>query len=108
MIDIQKQEDNRKDIDRVGVKDISMPFVVADRDNQVQNTVAKVSLSVGLPKREKGTHMSRFVEILEEYVVGKKISMNDFESLLEEIKSKLAELDEFIAALPAGGCKIKK
>ena len=39
MIDIQKQEDNRKDIDRVGVKDISMPFVVADRDNQVQNTV---------------------------------------------------------------------
>ena len=51
-------------IDKVGIKDLSYPIQVLDKGNKVQHTVARVNLYVGLPQEFKGTHMSRFIEIL--------------------------------------------
>ena len=57
-------DDRALAIDKVGIKDLSYPIQVLDKANQVQHTVANVSLYVSLPHHFKGTHMSRFVEIL--------------------------------------------
>jgi GTP cyclohydrolase I len=68
MRDVQKDRDSRNVvIDRVGVRGVSYPIVVMDRDSGTQNTVAGVSMSVLLPHEYRGTHMSRFIETLEEY-----------------------------------------
>jgi len=65
MIDVQKRQDHRNiDIDKVGVKGISYPIIVLDRRNEKQATVAAVNMYVDLPHRFKGTHMSRFIEVL--------------------------------------------
>ena len=65
--DIQSQPDFRKiAIDKVGVKDISYPIVVLDKKNKFQHTIASVNMYVDLPHHFKGTHMSRFIEILNE------------------------------------------
>jgi GTP cyclohydrolase I len=71
--DVQNSEDTRRiAIDRVGIKDIRHPVVVRDRSGREQHTVAKFNMYVGLPHNFKGTHMSRFVEILNhhEYEIG--------------------------------------
>ena len=51
-------------VDRVGIKNFRLPLTVLDRTNGRQHTVADVELSVDLPAKFKGTHMSRFVEAL--------------------------------------------
>ena len=55
------------DIDRVGISGLSYPIIVLDRENKKQHTVATVRMSVALPSRWRGTHMSRFIEILNRY-----------------------------------------
>jgi GTP cyclohydrolase I len=68
VIDVQGLPDDRQiDIDKVGVRDIEYPITVMDRAQETQQTVAKVSLYVNLPRQFKGTHMSRFVELLNEH-----------------------------------------
>ena len=68
MEDIQSGTPNRLiAIDQVGVKDIRYPVVLRIKNGGLLNTVANVSLYVHLPSGFKGTHMSRFVEILSEY-----------------------------------------
>lgn len=68
MIDIQNQIDHRNiEIEKVGVKNIKYPIVVLDRKNKTQQTIASINMYVKLPHHFKGTHMSRFVEILNEY-----------------------------------------
>ncbi len=63
--DTQNEHDHRKiDIDRVGVRSLRFPLRIKDRDQKEQHTVALVSLAVDLPHQYKGTHMSRFVEVL--------------------------------------------
>src|SRR6266849_477210 len=63
--DVQGSEDKRKlAIDQVGIKAIRHPIRVAERSGEVQHTVATFNMYVGLPHQFKGTHMSRFVEIL--------------------------------------------
>ncbi len=63
--DTQNQRDARGiDIDRVGVKNLRFPLRIRDRNHAEQSTVATVSLAVDLPHHFKGTHMSRFVEVL--------------------------------------------
>ena len=65
MPDMQKRPDSRKiPIAKVGVKDITYPVVVMDKNRSLQHTVARVNMYVDLPHQFKGTHMSRFVEIL--------------------------------------------
>ncbi len=68
MADIQGLPDDRQiEIDKVGVRDILYPITVMDRSRKTQQTVARVSMYVNLPHQFKGTHMSRFVELLNEH-----------------------------------------
>ena len=88
MKDIQNHEDHRNiDIDRVGVKGIRYPITVLDKDMGEQQTVAEINMYVNLPRYYKGTHMSRFVEILNEH--SRRISLQSFSEILEEMKSRL-------------------
>ncbi len=88
MKDIQNQRDNRRiNIKKVGVKDISYPISVLDRENRIQRTVAKVNMYVNLPHQFKGTHMSRFIEILNQF--HGDINLCSFRRILDETKSKL-------------------
>lgn len=66
--DIQSEPDDRNvPLDRAGIKDLLWPITVQDRRHGKQTTVAKVSMFVNLPHNYRGTHMSRFVEVLNEY-----------------------------------------
>jgi len=86
--DVQNQVSPRTiDIDKVGVKDISYPIVVLDRFNGTQHTVARINMYVNLPHRHKGTHMSRFIEILSEY--RRDVSLKNIGPILEETRSRL-------------------
>ena len=68
MPDMQKSHDDRNiAIDKVGVKDIRYPIVVMDKSKEQQQTVARINMYVDLPHHFKGTHMSRFIEILNQY-----------------------------------------
>jgi len=88
MEDIQNHKDNRNiDIDQVGVKDIRYPITVLDKDMGKQQTVAKINMYVNLPRYYKGTHMSRFVEILNEH--SRRISLQNFSAILQEMKDRL-------------------
>lgn len=86
--DVQTTRDTRKiAIDKVGVKDISYPIVVMDKANRVQHTVARINMFVDLPHHFKGTHMSRFIEILNTY--REKIALDKMEPMLTVMKEKL-------------------
>ena len=68
MKDVQSERDYRNiPIDRVGIKGIRYPITVLDREHKEQPTIAEIDMAVGLPKEFRGTHMSRFVEILNEF-----------------------------------------
>ncbi len=88
MEDIQNLKDSRNiDIDKVGVKGLRYPITVMDRDMGEQKTVAEINMYVNLPRYYKGTHMSRFVEILNEY--SNHISPRSFSDILQEMKDRL-------------------
>ena len=88
MRDVQKERDSRQvTIDRVGVRSVSYPIVVMDRESGTQDTVASISMSVLLPHEYRGTHMSRFIETLEE--CKGKIGPSSLENLTERLRSKL-------------------
>lgn len=85
---MQKTRDSRNiAIDKVGVKDISYPIVVMDRKKKFQHTIARINMYVDLPHQFKGTHMSRFVEILNSY--REEIALDKLEIMLAEMKKKL-------------------
>jgi len=68
MPDVQSRQDARKiAIDRVGVKDITYPLRLRTRAGGEQHTVAQINMYVALPETQKGTHMSRFLEVLNEH-----------------------------------------
>ncbi|MBK5099581.1 MAG: GTP cyclohydrolase I FolE2 [Desulfobacteraceae bacterium] len=88
MKDIQNNIDHRNiDIDQVGVKKIRYPITVLDKDMGEQQTVAEINMYVNLPRYYKGTHMSRFVEILNEH--SRRISLQNFSEILEHVKERL-------------------
>jgi GTP cyclohydrolase I len=88
MIDIQNQKDFRNiDIKKVGVKNIKYPIVVLDRALGTQPVNATINMYVNLPHHFKGTHMSRFVEVLNEFKG--QISIKTFQTILEKIRQKL-------------------
>jgi len=88
MPDIQNRIDERNiPIDKVGVKGLRYPIAVKDRRKVLQHTVGTFDLYVNLPHDFKGTHMSRFVEVLNEF--RDEIFMEKFQEILEKIKSKL-------------------
>ncbi len=87
--DVQNQPDFRQiEIDKVGIKGIRYPISVLDRRKGVQHTVATINMYVDLPHHFKGTHMSRFVEILNEY--RHEIHMKKIPRILETMRQKLS------------------
>ena len=85
--DVQGSADGRNiAIDNVGIKDLRYPLMIADRSG-TQNTVASVSMYVALPPHYKGTHMSRFVDVLHGH--RGTISVASFNGLLAELGGRL-------------------
>ncbi len=88
MVDVQNLRDERNiNIKKVGVKGIKYPVIVMDRANGVQHVNATINMYVNLPHQFKGTHMSRFVEVLNEF--RGRINIKTFQTILQEIKEKL-------------------
>jgi GTP cyclohydrolase I len=86
--DVQLTRDTRNiPIGKVGVKDISYPIVVMDKNRSFQSTIARINMYVDLPHHFKGTHMSRFVEILNKY--RENIALDKMETILASMKQKL-------------------
>lgn len=88
MIDIQNLKDERNiDIQRVGVKGLKYPIVVLDRAHETQQVNATINMYVSLRHHFKGTHMSRFVEVLNE--IREQVNLRTFHGILEKIRAKL-------------------
>ncbi len=86
--DVQNSADTRRlAINKVGIKDIRHPVKVRDRSGGEQHTIATFNMYVNLPHNFKGTHMSRFVEILN--VPGREISVDSFKDMLTEMTERL-------------------
>ncbi|HEY2328352.1 MAG TPA: GTP cyclohydrolase FolE2 [Verrucomicrobiae bacterium] len=86
--DKQSERDTRElRIDKVGVRGLRFPIQVRDRTRRVQNTVATIGMFVDLPKEFKGTHMSRFVEVLNAH--GNIIHVENIKDILRELQTKL-------------------
>ncbi|RKY96319.1 MAG: GTP cyclohydrolase I FolE2 [Candidatus Hydrothermota bacterium] len=88
MRDVQKEPPPRKiPIDKVGVEDVTYPIRVMDKENGFQNTVARIKMSVDLPHNFRGTHMSRFIEVLNKHL--HNITLHNLENILEDIRKEL-------------------
>lgn len=88
MPDMQKSRDERNiAIDKVGVKDIRYPIVVLDRSKVGQQTVARINMYVDLPHHFKGTHMSRFIEILNQH--HGEVSIEGVDQIVRDMKEHL-------------------
>ena len=88
MKDMQSQPDFRKiPIDKVGIKNLRYPITVRDRRDGFQHTIAVINMYVGLPHNNKGTHMSRFVELL--HLLHPDVSLEKFSVILENMKKHL-------------------
>ena len=88
MPDMQKARDDRNiAIDKVGVKDIRYPIVVLDRSKVRQQTVARINMYVDLPHHFKGTHMSRFIEILNQH--HGEVSVEGVDQIVRAMKEHL-------------------
>jgi len=94
--DTQNEPDERHiAIDRVGVKSLRYPVEIKDKENRSQSTVAIVSLAVDLPHHYKGTHMSRFVEVLNAH--GPRVGVHDITQipleLIERLEAQKAHIE---------------
>jgi GTP cyclohydrolase I len=86
--DKQSERDHRElRIDKVGVRGLRFPIQVRDKARSVQNTVATIGMFVDLPKEFKGTHMSRFVEVLNAH--GNAIHVENIADILQSLQIKL-------------------
>ena len=114
-MDIMKEENEKKDqkvskelqdtqnkvdirnipITRVGIKDIKYPFNISDRDGIAQSTIGNFTMSVGLPHDVKGTHMSRFVKILEDQ--DGSVSIENFDNLVKNTTNILDSDSAYIS-----------
>ena len=93
--DVQSQRDNRGvPIDQVGVKNVTYPITVLDKKNKKQTTIATFNMYVNLPHDFRGTHMSRFIEVLENH--RGMISLHTIEDILVTMKKKLKAKSSYI------------
>src|SRR5215471_10453638 len=85
--DKQSERDHRElRIDKVGVRGLRFPIQVRDRARAVQNTVATIGMFVDLPKEFKGTHMSRFIEVLNAH--GNVVHVENITEILYAMQKK--------------------
>jgi len=86
--DVQSSADTRQiAINKVGIKDIRHPIRILDRSGGEQHTIANFNMYVNLPHNFKGTHMSRFVEILNQHE--RELSVKSFKEVLKEMTERL-------------------
>ena len=86
--DVQNSRDSRQlAINKVGIKAIRHPIRVSDKSGGVQHTIATFNMYVGLPHNFKGTHMSRFIEILNSNE--REISVESIQPMLREMVKRL-------------------
>lgn len=89
MKDVQNSQDNRNvDIQKVGIKHVELPLVVQRKNKTDKVVYAKARVCVSLPRDYKGTHMSRFVEVLNEWRSRKLLGV-DIRGCLEEVIKRL-------------------
>ncbi|MBS1807651.1 MAG: GTP cyclohydrolase I FolE2 [Acidobacteria bacterium] len=100
MDDVQNYQDERRiPIDQVGVSDLRYPIVVLDRDQGKQHTIASLKMSVSLPHHFKGTHMSRFLEAINDH--RGEITMRTLPIILRDLQTRLeAESARIEVAFP--------
>jgi GTP cyclohydrolase I len=85
MVDVQSMRDDRQiSIQKVGVKGVRYPITLRDKTELTQHTTATVNMFADLPHEFKGTHMSRFIEVFEQYRLD--LSMPRFLEMLEKIR----------------------
>lgn len=88
MPDMQNSRDERNiAIDRVGVRGITYPIRLLDRQNVMQHSIGEFTLTVDLPHHFKGTHMSRFLEALNAHKG--EVSVNSIPRILDELRHRL-------------------
>lgn len=88
LIDVQSLPPEEKiPIDKVGIKGLKHPVIVLDREKGFQHTVAELNLYVDLPAKFKGTHMSRFIEVIKEFKG--EIHIRNVVSILKKLTEKL-------------------
>ena len=88
MSDQQSERDHRQlRIDKVGVRNLRFPVQIRDKAHELQNTVATIGLFVDLPEEFKGTHMSRFVEVLNSH--GSVIHVENIPDILKAMQKRL-------------------
>jgi len=88
MLDKQSERDSRGiPINKVGIKDLRYPIIVADLANREQNTVATINMYVDLPHHFKGTHMSRFIETVNQH--GRVIHVENIEQIVRVMRKRL-------------------
>lgn len=86
--DKQSELDHRQlAIDKVGVRGVRMPIQVRDKTRVLQNTIATIGMYVDLPKEFKGTHMSRFLEVLNAH--GNILQVDSLADMLSEMQKRL-------------------
>jgi len=86
--DKQSERDHRElPIDKVGVRGLRFPIQVRDKAHAVQNTIATIGMYVDLPKEFKGTHMSRFLEVLNAH--GSMVHVENIEEILQAMQQRL-------------------
>jgi GTP cyclohydrolase IB len=86
--DKQSERDYRQlPIDKVGVKGLRFPIQIRDKEHTSQNTIATIGLFVDLPKEFKGTHMSRFIEVLNAH--GSVVHVENITDILYAMQTKL-------------------
>lgn len=89
MKDIQKSADMRGiDIQHVGIKDAHLPFRIKTKAGDFQQVTARIRFTVSLPKEYKGTHMSRFLEILQQWC-DKPVAEEEMEAMLQDALHRL-------------------
>lgn len=87
--DVQQSPDHRGiDIQKVGIKDVFLPFSILTKAGGSQTVLGKVRLTVDLPRHYKGTHMSRFSEILDRWA-DRPITGPGMEEILSEVRQRL-------------------
>jgi len=87
--DVQSLADKRGiAIQKVGVSDVHLPFLIRTKAGAFQSVLAKIKLTVDLPEEFKGTHMSRFIETLSEWS-RKPISYREMEAILTDVLKRL-------------------
>src|SRR6185295_737788 len=91
--DKQSERDHRElPIDKVGVRGLRFPIQVRDKARVYQNTIATVGMYVDLPKEFKGTHMSRFIEVLNSH--GNAVHVENIPDVLFAMQKKLKSRSE--------------